>query len=218
MWLDRPPLCAEAQKTVRSTIDGTLKSYILICVRFYSPNKYSVQSAQHTKSLFCSLSLSLSGFLPPLNNLIVFIRVSIWLSVVHLPVCTPGASAKREPHGGECGESVWDFSHLESTHVSWIPCILQTVLIALEKELQEESEGKHKTTAQTVKCNPFKMKKFCKNYHTSIPPSEINIDIAPPQARGVTLFIILSKSRASVSLSSHPLTWVHGSFPTPICH
>lgn len=43
-----------------------------------------------------------------------------------------------------------DFSHLESAHVSWIPCILQTVLIALEKELQEESEREHKIKEKTI--------------------------------------------------------------------
>ena len=38
-----------------------------------------------------------------------------------------------------------DLGHLESAHVSWVPCILQTVLIALEEEFEEESEIEHKT-------------------------------------------------------------------------
>jgi len=42
------------------------------------------------------------------------------------------------------------FSHLESAHVPWIPCILQTVLIALEKELKEESEREHKRKQKTI--------------------------------------------------------------------
>lgn len=42
------------------------------------------------------------------------------------------------------------FSHLESAHVSWIPCIFQTVLIALEKELQEESEKEQQRTAKLL--------------------------------------------------------------------
>lgn len=45
-----------------------------------------------------------------------------------------------------------DFSHLESAHVSRIACILQAVLIALEKELEEESEKEHKTKPKMISC------------------------------------------------------------------
>ena len=37
-------------------------------------------------------------------------------------------------------------SYLEPPHVSWVSCIFQTVLIALEEELEEESADKNKNT------------------------------------------------------------------------
>lgn len=61
MWLDRPPLCAEAQKAVRNTIDGTLKSYILICVRWYS--LINILSRAHkTENPSLSFSLVFASF------------------------------------------------------------------------------------------------------------------------------------------------------------
>lgn len=40
----------------------------------------------------------------------------------------------------QCICAIVHSSYLESAHVAWISRILQTVLIALEEELQEESE------------------------------------------------------------------------------
>lgn len=70
MWLDHPPLCAEAQKAVRNTTDGTLKSYILICVRWYS--LINILSREHsTQNPSVSLSLVFTSF--SVSNKNVFI-------------------------------------------------------------------------------------------------------------------------------------------------
>lgn len=94
MWLDRPPLCAGAQKAVRNTIDDTLKSYILICVRWYSLINI-LSRAHRTQDPSLSLCLGFASF--SANNRIQFRCecVSMWLSAscafAHLRV-----SAKRE--------------------------------------------------------------------------------------------------------------------------
>lgn len=62
MWLDRPPLCAEAQKAVRNTIDGTLKSCILICVRWYSLINIPSRAHRTQKSFLSLCSLVFAPF------------------------------------------------------------------------------------------------------------------------------------------------------------
>jgi len=145
MWLDRPPLCAKAQKTVKNTIDGTLKSYILTCVRCYLLINILVL-AHGTRNISLALSLSFWVFADDCFHTCVDATECSAVGSVYTCV-----SAKRETdRQAVVGKSVWDFSHLESAHVSGIPCILQTVLIALEEELEEESEREHKTNAKAI--------------------------------------------------------------------
>lgn len=140
------PLYTGAQKAVRNTIDGTLKSYILICVRWYSLiNILSRARMTQNPSLFLPLFFFLLSPVPVIRmcsyvNLCQGELVqssSCSCTFLHLCVCVCLKKGDRQwktvteiEHMCEIG-----FSHLESAHVSWIPCIFQTVLIALEKEL-----------------------------------------------------------------------------------
>lgn len=52
-----------AQKTVKSTIDGTLKSYILICVRWYSLINILSRVYRISSLVFASFSANRSAFI-----------------------------------------------------------------------------------------------------------------------------------------------------------
>lgn len=127
-----------AQKTVRSTIDGTLKSYILICVRWYSLINILSRAHRISHSLF-----------PWLSTRLVPITV---LSYATVPCI--------------CAFVHW--SYLESAHVPWISCILQTVLIALQEEFQEESERDHKRKQNRIKSKAKLLLKFSSKYQAAI--------------------------------------------------
>lgn len=91
MWLDRPPLCAEAQKAVRNTIDDTLKSYILICVRWYS--LINIPSRAH-RTQNPSLSFSLF-FAPPVPIIELYSYVNVCWCIC-TPVCVRGKKRGRQ--------------------------------------------------------------------------------------------------------------------------
>ena len=103
MWLDRPPLCAQARKAVRNTIDGTLKSYILICVRCYS--LINILSRAHRTKKKKNPSLShFPRFLPPYVPIIqsytyVNVRwadlVKCGCAFIHLRMCVCVSARKR---------------------------------------------------------------------------------------------------------------------------
>lgn len=65
------------------------------------------------------------------------VEMSYCSAVVHASTCVCASVClhKEEMDRNRQCMSERDFSYLESAHVSWVPCILQTVLIALEKEL-----------------------------------------------------------------------------------
>lgn len=84
------------------------------------------------------------------------------------------------------------------------------------KEMTKESEmGLTAELCLMMTCNHLVINQI---KHPSFSPSSVD-------KYGKTVFAFLKiaqllrlKSGASASLSSHRLTWVQGSFPTPICH
>lgn len=107
-----------AQKTVKSTIDGTLKSYILICVRWYS--LINILSRAYWISPSLSRSLSLFPWFSPqseplevLSYVMAYLCTHCFGKKDRLPMCEidlPGICAYLVDflHSSDSSDCTWE--------------------------------------------------------------------------------------------------------------
>lgn len=196
-----------AQKTVRSTIDGTLKSYILICVRWYSLINILSRAYRISHSLFPCFFASLS------DNRREFMCDCVAYLYTCVRVCV----------------YMWNRFTWNLRMSRGFPAFFRQFWLHLRKNFRKNLKESTKQRQKLLIIKPLKAKvgkvgklKWEVSDTATFDPfiqwvrNKCNVTLF--QFEEMTIFIIPSKSRASVFLSSYRLTWVHGSFPTPICH